>query len=290
MNGIRSYISLLRPKHYLKNILVFLPVFFGSKLLDLPTVLATLLGFVAFSLFSSVVYIINDLCDAERDRAHPEKKKRPIASGTVGQTQAIILLAVVLVMAVAAALAATGFSFALIVPAVYVLLNLSYSLKLKNYPIIDIALLVSGFFMRVLYGALVSGITISAWMYLAVISVSFFLAIGKRRNEKRLLGNETRPVVEKYSDNFLNMNMYVYLALFLAFYAIWAMQGEASGSKLLTIPLVMLIMLRYSYIVEHPDSHGDPVNVIIKDVPIIVLGLLYAVAMAAIIYFPEIFS
>ncbi len=288
MKKIKSYLKLLRPKHCLKNGLIFLPAFFGGKILDMPTLLRALLGFIAFSLFSSAVYIINDLCDAERDRTHPEKKERPIASGAVSPREAVMLLCIVLLLAITAAAAASGISAVTLVPILYLLLNIGYSLRFKHSPILDISLLVSGFFLRVLYGALSTDILISPWMYLAVISLSFFLIIGKRRNEKRNCGAGARPVMEKYSDNFLNMNMYCHLTLFLAFYSVWSMQGNMSEKKLLTIPPVILIMLRYSYLVERAESHGDPVNVILKDTIIILLGILYAAVMAVIIYLPEV--
>ncbi len=288
MKKLKPFIKLLRPEHYLKNGLILLPAFFGGRIFDIPTLTRVTLGFLAFSLFSSAVYIINDLCDAERDRMHPEKRSRPIASGAVSPRAAALLLCSVILLALAADAAAAGISAAAMLPILYLVLNIGYSLKFKHSPIVDICLLVSGFFLRVLYGALATGIWISPSMYLAVISLSCFLVIGKRRNEKRNCGSGSRPVIEKYGENFLNMNMYAYLTLFLAFYSAWAIQGSKSTEKLLTIPLVMLITLRYSYLVERPNSHGDPVGVILKDGAIILLGIFYAAFMSAILYLPEV--
>lgn len=287
MKKALNYLRLLRPKHCVKNFLILLPAFFGGCLFHAEMFLKLLPAFLSFSLFASAVYILNDLCDIEKDRAHPEKCRRPLASGAVGKAGAWVLFGITIVCAAVTGFIASGLSFALMIPAAYFVLNLLYSLKLKNVPLVDLVILVSGFFLRVLYGSFVSGVPISGWLYLAVVSLSFFLAIGKRRNEKRVCGDGTRGVLDRYNESFLNMNMYLYLALFIAFYAVWSMDGGELTLKTWTTPLVMVMMLRYSYIVEQSGCHGDPTSVILRDKVTVALGALYCAVMSAILYLPE---
>ena len=178
---MKDHIRLLRPKHYLKNVLVLLPLFFSGRFFERALLGAAAAGFAAFCLLSSFIYIINDVRDVESDRRHPTKCRRPIASGAVSVhaalTLAAALAAAVTAIGVLARFPAGGWGCM----AVYLLVNLGYSFGLKNVPILDIALLVSGFLLRVLFGAAVTGIGISSWLYLTVVSVSFYLALGKRR-------------------------------------------------------------------------------------------------------------
>ena len=182
---MKNYLRLLRPKHYVKNVLVLLPLFFSGRFFERMPLCVGLLGFAAFCLLSSLVYIVNDLRDAPADRLHPTKCRRPIASGAVGVSSALALAAAlgaaVLLLGILARFPAGSW----LCMGVYLLVNLGYSFGLKNVPILDVALLVSGFLLRVLFGASVTGITISNWLYLTVVSISFYLALGKRRGELR---------------------------------------------------------------------------------------------------------
>ena len=184
---MKPYIKLMRVHHYIKNFLVFAALACSGQFFHPEKLLAGVLGFAAFCMVSSVVYIINDIRDVEKDRAHPTKCKRPIAAGTVSVRNACIL-AVVLVIgaAVCNCLVFRWESTALL--ALYLVLNLAYSFGLKNVPIVDITILVAGFLIRILYGALATDIVISNWLYLTVIAISFFFALGKRRNELKQLG------------------------------------------------------------------------------------------------------
>lgn len=278
----------MRPKHCIKNFLIFIPAFFGGVVFEPGILLVLIPGFFAFTLYSSSVYIINDLCDAEKDRSHPVKCKRPIASGAVSPREAVVLCALCFAAAFGLSFLASGFSAVLLLPLLYVCLNLLYSLRLKNIPIVDLVILISGFFIRVLYGSLITGVRISGWLYLVVMSLSFFFALGKRRNEKRICGDDTRKVLKSYTDGFLNQNMYLYLALFIVFYAIWSMNDGGAPEKIWTTPLVMLLTMRYSYTVER-NGHGDPISVILSDKAIWLLGGIWFIAVFIIIYFPGVF-
>ncbi len=287
---MKKYLKLIRVKHYVKNLLVFAALACSGQFFNAEKLLPGILAFISFCAISSAVYIINDIQDKEKDRKHPTKCKRPIASGAVPvQTALIIALAAVIVAVLCCFLTFSGFvPFLLLI--LYLILNLAYSFGLKNFPIIDISILVSGFLIRILYGAVVTQITISNWLYLTVISLAFYFALGKRRNEAKQLANaQTRKVLKSYPINFLDKNMGMFLALANVFYALWSMDSKTVSSYeteylIFTVPIVWLITLKYSLSVEG-DSDGDPVEVLLHDKVLMLLCALYAVCMLAILYF-----
>lgn len=281
---MKDHIRLLRPKHYLKNVLVLLPLFFSGRFFERALLGAAVAGFAAFCLLSSFIYIINDVRDVESDRRHPTKCRRPIASGAVSVhaalTLAAALAAAVTAIGVLARFPAGGWGCM----AVYLLVNLGYSFGLKNVPILDIALLVSGFLLRVLFGAAVTGIGISSWLYLTVVSVSFYLALGKRRGELRRQSDTSRKVLRYYNNAFLDKNMNICLTLAIVFYSLWSADAMNAGTHLIwTVPLVICLCLKYSLTVEG-DSDGDPVEVIFQDKVLLVLIAVFAAVTAALLY------
>lgn len=281
---MKDHIRLLRPKHYLKNVLVLLPLFFSGRFFERALLGAAAAGFAAFCLLSSFIYIINDVRDVESDRRHPTKCRRPIASGAVSVhaalTLAAALAAAVTAIGVLARFPAGGWGCM----AVYLLVNLGYSFGLKNVPILDIALLVSGFLLRVLFGAAVTGIGISSWLYLTVVSVSFYLALGKRRGELRRQSDTSRKVLRYYNNAFLDKNMNICLTLAIVFYSLWSADAMNAGTHLIwTVPLVICLCLKYSLTVEG-DSDGDPVEVIFQDKVLLVLIAVFAAVTAALLY------
>ena len=249
----------------------------------------TILGFFAFSILSSIVYIINDIQDVEKDRKHPTKCKRPIASGAVSVKEAYILAVVIAVIGItlnyfACGVNLLGWGFVLL----YVGLNFAYSMGLKNLPIIDITILVSGFLIRVLYGSAVTAIEVSNWLYLTVISMSFYLGLGKRRNELDAQGSKSRKVLKFYNHDFLDKNMYMCLGLTIVFYSLWCVDSTTierySNSNIVwTVPLVMLICMKYSLNVEG-NSDGDPVSVLLKDKILMGMVFFYVIIVLLIIY------
>lgn len=289
MEKIKNYFKLLRVNHYLKNFLVLLPLVFSSELLNLSKLKTTVLGFIAFCLTASIVYIINDLKDIENDKKHPVKKNRPFASGKVSKVEGIIIL-IVLTLIVLGLSYFIGFEhwIALLLLGVYLLLNVFYSFGLKNVPIVDIVILVSGFLIRVVYGAQIIDLTVSNWMYLTVISASFYMGLGKRRNEIIKQGDKSRKVLKYYTKEFLDKNMYVFLGLCIVFYALWAVDPTTInklGNNLMiwTVPFIMVILMKYSLNVEG-NSFGDPVDVILHDKSLLAIGAIYALSMFGIIY------
>lgn len=285
---MKHYIKLMRPHHYIKNFLVFAALACSGQLFDLEKLTAGAAAFVAFCMTSSIVYIINDIRDKEKDQKHPTKCKRPIAAGTVS-VKGACCLAVVLLMIAAACNALSFHRTSTLLLILYLLLNLAYSFGLKNVPIVDVTILVAGFLIRILYGAVVTGITISNWLYLTVIAISFYFALGKRRNElKHISAGETRKVLEAYPVSFLDKSMGMCLTLANAFYALWSMDERTIASYnnsylVFTVPIVLLITMKYSLDIEG-DSDGDPVEVLLHDKVLLALCVLYLAVMFAILY------
>lgn len=293
---IKSIVKLMRPKHYIKNFLIFLPLFFSGELNNINKIIVCILGFISFCLLASVVYIINDLKDIEADRLNPTKKNRPLASGKIKKNEAVILLVFLMIFMFLFNIISfklnyitlNQFIISLGLECVYLVLNILYSCGLKNIPIVDIVILVSGFIIRMLYGAEITQIEISNWMYLTVMSGAFYMGLGKRRNEVIKQGDKARKVLKKYNKEFLDKFMYVCLVLSIVFYSLWTIDGQTiervgSNYMIWTIPLLMIILMKYSLIIEG-DSYGDPVDVLIKDRFLIVLVLLFVFSMISILY------
>lgn len=280
-----KYLKLMRVKHYLKNVLVALPVIFAGVALHPVNIFKTLIAFITFSLTSSIIYIINDIRDVEKDRKHPVKKKRPIASGEVS-IKAAVILALLLFVATIAILYFSNllFNYGVIVLLVYFVLNLGYSFGLKDIPLVDITILASGFVLRALYGGLLLNIDLSNWLFLTVLSGSFYMALGKRRNELiKLEGKETRKVLKYYTKEFLDKNMYMFLSLSIVFYSLWSTLGVDNRFFKFSSILVILILMKYSLNVEQ-DSLGDPIEVILGDKILIILAFIYAAYCFAVLY------
>ncbi len=291
---MKPYFKLLRVKHYVKNVLLILPLVFGHGLSDTAMLVRILLGFIAFSLISSAIYIFNDIKDAEKDRQHPVKKNRPVASGAVpvfvAGTISLLLFATSLAVN---AFASRGAVLPWVFLLLYAVLNIGYSMGLKDVPLVDVTILMSGFLLRLLYGSALVDIKISEWLYLTVVSLAFFMGLGKRRNELIArdsggMQGDTRAVLSRYTASFLDKSMYMCLLLSVVFYSLWCVDASAagmiSGNYLLwTVPLVLLICMKYSMILEG-KSDGDPVEVLFGDKWLMLLVGLFACAVLAILY------
>ena len=277
---MKKYLYLMRVHHYIKNILIFMPLIFSGNLTDRRKFTATLLGMIAFSLVTSAVYIINDIRDAEKDRMHPTKKNRPIASGAVTPFHAVVLMVFILIAA-----DATAGSYALVI--LYLFINVAYSMGLKDVPLLDVTILASGFLLRVLFGAVLTGTEVSEWLYLTVLSGAFYFSLGKRRNElQKKKDGDTRKVLKYYTRDFLDKNMYMCLALLNTFYALWCKDITNAGMEyaMWTVPIVILICMKYSLTVEG-NSEGDPVEVLLHDRVLMALCVVYGIVMIGMLYF-----
>ncbi len=280
-----KYFRLIRAKHSVKNLLIFLPLFFHGSFFDTEKLFRTFLGFLVFSCISSVVYIINDIKDLEKDRVHPEKRKRPLAAGLVSSRQALWIAALLLGTAVAVNIFALS-QLAMVFPLLYLLLNIAYSFGLKDRPLMDVTILSGGFVFRILYGGAIDGIEISNWLFMTVLTMALFFSLGKRRNEIRTIGDgKTRSVLKQYPVSFLDKGMYMCLTLGNVFYALWTMDVATEVRyprfpMIYSFPVVLLITLRYCLLIER-ESDGDPVEVILRDRVILVLCVLYLLMLLA---------
>ena len=280
-----KYMKLMRLKHWIKNILIFFPLVFSGNLLVKEKCVKTILGFALFCLVSSAIYIVNDLRDIDSDRVHETKKNRPLASGAVSRIQAIVLI--VLLLGCVFLLGGDGVIYA----ALYLLANLLYSFGGKNIPIADVVILVTGYIIRLLYGGFLAGTGVSDWMLLTVMMASFFLGFGKRRGEYIEYGEETRKSLRGYSRAFLDNSVNMFLTLTIIFYSLTCLDKESGVARqgvnmLWTVPVVIIVCLRYTMRMESDDSQGgDPVEIVMHDPVLILLIVFYGVAVLVSLYF-----
>lgn len=280
---MKNIFKLLRIKHYIKNLLVFAPLFFARSFMNPDLLLRVILGFISFCLVSSIVYIINDINDVEKDRQHPVKMNRPLASNRISIKMAWMIAFGLLVISLILNLFIQS-KVSMIVLYGYLGLNLAYSLYLKRIPIVDVTVIVIGFILRIVYGGLLVSIQLSNWLILTVLAISYYLALGKRRNELNRNGNQSRDVLEYYNAEFLDKMMYVMLTLFIVFYSLWTVSITGVDQMLIwSIPIVIIIVMKYSLIIEQ-NSFGDPADVLFSDPVLLGLAFMYGVYMVIILY------
>lgn len=288
---MKNYLKLIRVKHWLKNGLVFLPIFFSLNILNKEMLLTSVLAFFIFSFTSSIVYVTNDIADIDKDKLHPIKKNRPLASGKVSIKEAKVLRGILLiVLGILLGIISKSIEsiWVLLIPVIYLVMNIAYSKKLKDIPIIDVVVIVTGFILRVIYGGLVINVEVSKYLYLMIIFGSFYLAFGKRRNEIMKNGDKSRTSLSLYNKEFLDKNMYVAFSLAIVSYILWCIDPttiEHIGNSYIfwTIPLLMVILQLYSLNIEG-NSYGDPIDVILSDKKLIICIILYMISMITIIY------
>ncbi len=287
MGKIKDFLVLIRIKHWIKNILIFIPLVFSSQLFNKQLFLKTLYGFFSFCFISSSIYIFNDIQDIEQDKRHKINKNRPLASGKISTLQAKISMAIVLIFGILLTTFIKN-TYLLAYVILYIFLNILYSTGLKNIPILDIAILCSGFIIRVLYGATITSIEISKWLFLTIVSVSFFMVLGKRRNEMISQGNISRNVLKYYTKEYLDKFMYTSLTLSIVFYSLWSIDISTisrfgNNYIIYTTPLVFVIFMKYCLNIEE-DLYGDPVDLLISDKILLALVFAFAITILILIY------
>ncbi len=278
---MKKYTQLIRVKHWVKNILIFIPLI-CSGLVTYSNVITCIEAFFAFSFATSFIYIFNDIRDIEKDKLHPRKKNRPIPSGRVKKSTAMIIAILMIIISIIITTIVNGsiFNNSLYFLLGYVIINIGYSLGLKNVAIIDIVLLASGFVIRVYYGASVIDVLVSNWLFLTIMSASLFLGLGKRKKE--LISNkETRKVLQEYNEAFLDKFQYLCLCLTIVFYSLWAMERSVKYLYL-TIPILIVIFMKYSLNIEKNDE-GDPTTILYQDKFLMGLCLVYGITMLIIL-------
>ncbi|MES2413960.1 MAG: decaprenyl-phosphate phosphoribosyltransferase [Pseudomonadota bacterium] len=270
-----ALIRLMRPHQWLKNAFVLAGLAF-SQTWRYPAILdRVLIAFVAFCCISSMVYILNDLHDRSSDALHPDKKRRPLASGAVSVTQALILAAALL----AAGLWLTwGMRALMFLLGWYVLLNIAYSWRLKQVPVVDVSIIATGFMLRLLAGTWAVGIPPSRWLVLAGIFIALFLGFSKRKAETFHATANQRAVLAHYPPALLDTFIAVTMTAVLTTYSLFASSPEAQlqhGEQLLyTVPVVIFGMLRYTYQV-HRGRGEDVARDLVRDPWIVAAGVVY---------------
>jgi 4-hydroxybenzoate polyprenyltransferase len=245
------------------------------------------MAFATFTLAASAIYVINDIKDKDLDKNHPKKKFRPIASGKISVKNGRIFALLLLVAVVALQTQFNGlFSASSLILASYIVINLLYSQWLKNIPIIDVAIIAVGFILRVYYGGEVIGVEISQWLSMVILVFSLYLGFGKRQGEIKIGSTNTRSVNKHYTKEFLDKNMFVCLTLTVVFYALWTVEASTKHPLLFwTLPLVIAIMILYSYDVEKPGVEADPASVLFSDKVLLSLVGVYVLSTIGIMYF-----
>lgn len=274
MQSIATLISLLRPHQWLKNLMLFFPPFLGGTFFSISLDSQTLLPFFAFCMASSATYISNDFFDRENDRHHPEKRIRPLASGQVSIIAALLFAALLLTGSVLIAL--NDSSIFLLLLSAYFIVSLAYSAKLKDIVLVDIFCISAGFLLRLQAGGVVFNVTISEWLFLSVFLLSVFLSTGKRLAEKQRLGDVAhhhRKALIAYPKGFLEGSMYMTGGAVLVTYTMYVLSRH-SPLLIYTVPLCCFGLLRYILRIQSGKG-GDPTESLIRDVPLLIVGLAW---------------
>ncbi|MCA9527761.1 MAG: decaprenyl-phosphate phosphoribosyltransferase [Myxococcales bacterium] len=285
------HLRALRPHQWVKNVFVFAALIFSRSLTDPDLVLRALLAFAAFSLVASAIYLINDVADYARDRLHPKKQKRPIAAGKVKRGTAIGMAAVLMPAGLALA-------FSLSIPAgvtvaVYGVMNLSYSLRLKHVVLLDVFIIALGFLLRVTVGAFAIDVGISPWLLICTFFIALFLAFCKRRHELESLGEDAaahRGILARYSTPFIDKMIGALASMTVMSYALYTIDPRViarlgTDGLVLTVPLVLFGVFRYLYLVHIEQKGGSPTEIVLTDRGVQAVVALYGACAVGLIYF-----
>ena len=281
----------MRPKQWVKNVFIFVGLIFSHNLFDVYLLARVTAGFGLFCLAASSIYIFNDINDLEKDKKHPDKSKRPLAAGYLKVKKAYGASVILGTVALFGAML-IDLTFFLILSG-YVLMNLAYTMKIKEIVILDVMCIAFGFVFRVLAGTTLAGVRPSDWLIICTITVSIFLASSKRRHEFTLFAanvNNHRKVLADYSTHFLDQMISVATACTLMSYALYTIADETvarfgTRNLIFTFPFVIYGIYRYLYLIHQKKMGGNPTSVLLTDFPMLLNGLLWLGAVIFIIYF-----
>lgn len=290
MSLAKEILLTLRPRQWVKNVVIFAAIIFSQNLFHLPLLGRTVLAFLIFCLLSGVVYIFNDLMDAENDRLHPVKKNRPIAAGRLAPAQAAAVMGALFVLAILAAYR-LGTPF-LITSLSYLALFIFYSLKLKHVVILDLLAIAGGFVIRAVAGAVAISVAISHWLLLCTILLALFLGLAKRRHELILLATqarEHRKILAEYSPHLLDQMISVVTSSTVVVYALYTMSPETvekfkTDDLVFTVPFVLYGIFRYLYLVHQRQEGGSPERLLFSDRHLLINVVAWVITVWLIIY------
>lgn len=275
--NVSAIVKLLRPEQWVKNGFVFLPLFFDRHLLEWEYLLLGLLAFIAFCFIASSIYCFNDIYDVEADRKHPKKCKRPIASGAISKIGGSFVMAVCVILS--AVMIALEFiflgclSYLWLIILTYFVMNIAYTIRLKNVAILDVFIIALGFVFRVVAGGLVTGIYISHWIILMTFLLSLFLAFAKRRDDVVIYqetGVLARKNIGRYNLDFMNLAMTIVAAMTMVCYVMYTVSDEVMermGSRYLYITSVFVLagIIKYLQITLVDVKSGSPTKILLKN-------------------------
>jgi decaprenyl-phosphate phosphoribosyltransferase len=278
----------MRPRQWIKNLLVGAAPLAAGRLLNGDVIAKVALAFVAFSLISATVYLVNDVRDVEEDRLHPRKRLRPIASGELGIAPALILAAIT---------GAAGFTLGFFVSvslgitlAVYLGLQILYSVFLKHLPVVDLAMVASGFLLRAIAGGVATAIPLSQWFLLVASFGSLFMVAGKRYSEMKAIGADagTRRSLSRYSESYLRFTWMLAAVMVLISYSLWAFENGSSPAlgvpwTAISIAPFTLGLLQYALEVD-AGSAGEPEEVVLHDHVLQGLGFVWLAVISVAVF------
>jgi 4-hydroxybenzoate polyprenyltransferase len=290
LNPVQAFWLSLRPHQWTKNLVVFAAPALSKHLFERGPLEKSVLGFVIFCALSGTVYLLNDVADLERDRLHPLKRLRPIASGALSSRTAVAL-ALVLGLASLGAAALLGLPF-LLCAGFYLALNVLYSFRLKEVVILDVLSISLGFVLRAVAGGVAIGVLISDWLLVCTLLLALFLALAKRRHELVSLTTSAtghRKILAEYSPYLLDQMISVVTASCLTAYAFYTMapdtvQKYRTERLAWTIPFVLYGIFRYLYLVHQKEKGGSPTDILATDRPLLLNVFLWAMALLWIVY------
>ena len=286
-----QFLKMIRVKEYVKNIIVFAPLFFSAELLNKSLIIDSVLSFVSFCLIASSVYILNDLADFNSDKQHPQKRFRPISSGKISKKFAVIVMLVFV-------LASITLSYIVNVKLLFIIafyfgLNALYSVWLKHISLVDIFVISVGFVLRLLAGSIATGIILTDWIVLLTVLLAVFLVLGKRRQDV-LVFNETQQIIRKsiygYNKQFIDFTMVLIASVIISIYIMYCISSEiviANYGKYFKLSSLWIIIafLRYFQLIFVFKKTKSPIYLFFEDTFLIVVVLLWVLTYAFFIYF-----
>ena len=283
--SIKDYIKLMRPKHYIKNLFVLAALVFSNKIVNIDSIYNTLIAFVSFCLISSSVYVLNDIVDIEKDKLHPKKCNRPLASGKIHKNNASVLFILLMVLSLGLSLLVSKeLTFIIFL---YLLNNLLYSFKIKDVILLDVFSIAIGFILRVCAGAVSIDVKLSSWIILCTFFLSIYLGFGKRKKEIFNLKNaasDHRKILKEYSEQILNQMMLVSLSSTIVCYALYSTSNENKAGMIYTTIFVVYGLLRYHYIINI-SNEGNPTDIVLKDKGLKINVLIWAIVCLIILLY-----
>jgi 4-hydroxybenzoate polyprenyltransferase len=278
---LKDLITLLRPKQYYKNFLIFAGIIFSGNLLNTALLITSILGFIAFCLASSGQYIFNDIMDREKDKKHPKKRNRPIAAGRVKIPVAAILSALLLISSI---LLSFHLKFEFMVAVVaYLVMNFLYSSALKQIVLLDVFVISGGFVLRAIAGCLLLSVAISPWLVVCTLLLALFLALGKRRNELLILGSDAkshRNTLGEYTINAIDQMLSMTASATIVAYSLYTFFSHSN--LMLTIPIVIYALYRYILLINKGNSDAN--ELIFKDRGIVASVLVWILVVLVMLY------